>query len=78
MAWTVISIFIVQTLVFGLSVLPAFAFWSWSIMWVPEPAILRPLIVAMSLVPAYLVFAFALVSVVLGMTPFLVAPALRQ
>jgi len=25
-----------------------------------------------------LVFAFALVSVVLGMTPFLVAPALRQ
>jgi acetyltransferase-like isoleucine patch superfamily enzyme len=57
-----ISIFIVETLVFGLSVLPAFTFWTWSIMWVPAPPILRPAIVAMSLVPAYLVFAFSLVA----------------
>src|SRR6185503_15239187 len=27
--WTVLSIFVVETIVFGLSVLPAFAFWSW-------------------------------------------------
>ena len=62
MTWTVISIFIVETLVFGLSVLPAFTFWTWTITWVPDPPILRPAIVAMSLVPAYLVFAFSLVA----------------
>ena len=59
--WTVLSIFIVETVVFGLSVLPAFTFWSWSMTWVPDPWILRPAVVAMSLVPAYLVFAFALI-----------------
>jgi acetyltransferase-like isoleucine patch superfamily enzyme len=60
--WTVISIFIVETLVFGLSVLPAFTFWTWTLTWVPDPPMLRPAIVAMSLVPAYLVFAFSLVA----------------
>ena len=55
-------IFIVETVVFGLSVLPAFTFWSWSLEWVPNPWILRPAVVAMSLVPAYLVFAFALIA----------------
>jgi acetyltransferase-like isoleucine patch superfamily enzyme len=61
-AWTVVSIFIVETVVFGLSVLPAFTFWTWTINWVPDPPILRPAIVAMSLVPSYLVFAFALIA----------------
>ena len=56
------SIFIVETVVFGLSVLPAFAFWSWTISWVPDPLILRPAILAMTLVPAYLLFALALVA----------------
>src|SRR5690349_6999143 len=37
--WTVISIFIVETIVFGLSVLPAFTFWTWTMTWVPEPMI---------------------------------------
>jgi acetyltransferase-like isoleucine patch superfamily enzyme len=60
--WTVISIFVVETLVFGLSVLPAFAFWTWLLSGVPNPWILRPLVVAMSLVPAYLLFAFALIA----------------
>jgi acetyltransferase-like isoleucine patch superfamily enzyme len=60
--WTVVSIFAVETLVFGLSVMPAFTFWTWAMTWVPEPFFLRPAIVAMSLVPAYLVFAFALIA----------------
>ncbi len=60
--WTVVSIFVVETVVFGLSVLPAFAFWSWTLTWVPNPWILRPAALAMSLVPAYLVFAFALIA----------------
>ena len=57
----VISIFVVESVVFGLSVLPAFAFWTWSVTLVPDQFILRPAIVAMSLVPAYLVFAFSLI-----------------
>ena len=60
--WTVISIAIVETLVFGLSVLPAFTFWTWAITFVPDAFFLRPAIVAMSLVPAYLVFAVSLVA----------------
>src|SRR5436190_21476711 len=59
----IITIFIVQSLVFGLSVLPAFYFWAWTLTWVvPDWPIVRPAIVAMTLVPAYLVFAFALVA----------------
>ncbi|HTH23457.1 MAG TPA: hypothetical protein VL919_00050, partial [Vicinamibacterales bacterium] len=60
-AWMVVSIFVVETLVFGLSVLPAFSFWTWSVTLVPDQWVLRPAVVAMSLVPAYLVFAFALI-----------------
>ena len=60
--WTVISIAIVETVVFGLSVLPAFGFWNWAITLVPDAFFLRPAIVAMSLVPAYLVFAVSLIA----------------
>jgi acetyltransferase-like isoleucine patch superfamily enzyme len=48
--------------VFGLSVLPAFTFWTWTVNRVPDAPLLRPAIVAMSLIPAYLVFAFSLVA----------------
>lgn len=61
-AWTVLSIFVVESVVFGLSVLPAFTFWTWMITWVPDAALLRPAMIAMTLVPAYLVFAIALVA----------------
>jgi acetyltransferase-like isoleucine patch superfamily enzyme len=61
-AWTIVSIFIVETVVFGLSVLPAFSFWEWMLRWVPDWPILRPAIVGMTLIPAYLVFAFALIA----------------
>ncbi len=62
-AWTVASIFVVETLVFGLSVLPASLFWNWAMtMTMPEDPfpMVRPVLVSMSLVPAYLVFATAL------------------
>ena len=52
-------------MVFGLSVLPAFTFWTWTMTWMPDSPrvpILRPAVVAMSLIPAYLVFALALVA----------------
>jgi acetyltransferase-like isoleucine patch superfamily enzyme len=60
--WTVLSIFAVESLVFGLSGLPAFLFWTWALSWATPPwPLVRPLILATSLVPAYLVFATTLV-----------------
>jgi acetyltransferase-like isoleucine patch superfamily enzyme len=70
-AWTILSIFVVETLVFGLSVLPAFVFWTWLLTWAipadPFPLV-SPTVVAMSLVPAYLVFAVALSALSAGST----------
>jgi acetyltransferase-like isoleucine patch superfamily enzyme len=61
-SWTVVSLVTVETLVFGLSVLPAFVFWTWMLSLVTQPwPLLRPLVLSASLVPAYLVFAVALV-----------------
>jgi acetyltransferase-like isoleucine patch superfamily enzyme len=61
-AWTVCSIVVVESLVFGLSGLPAFLFWTWALSWATPPLpLVRPVILAMSLVPAYLVFATTLV-----------------
>src|SRR5687767_11653745 len=70
--WTVISIFVVETLVFGLSGLPAFLFWTWALSWATPPwPLIRPLILAMSLVPAYLVFAITLILLSAGSTRIL-------
>lgn len=69
--WTLITIFVVETLVFGLSVLPAFLFWSWLATWAIPPAhrpLLHPTALAMSLVPAYLVFALAFAALSAGAT----------
>lgn len=68
-AWTVISIVLVETVTFGLAVLPAFLFWNWGLTWIPDRwPLVRPAFVAMSLVPAYLLFALALTALsALGM-----------
>lgn len=58
--WTIVSILVVESVVFGLSVLPAFYFWTWTLTWaIPDFPFLRPAIVATTLVPAYVVFAIA-------------------
>ena len=68
-AWTVVSIFTVETLVFGLSGLPAFLFWTWALSWATPPwPLVRPVILAMSLVPAYLSFAVTLILLSAGTT----------
>ncbi|MGE0041719.1 MAG: hypothetical protein AB7H88_03240 [Vicinamibacterales bacterium] len=68
-AWAIGTIFVVESLVFGFAVLPAFLFWTWSLQWgVPAWPLVRPAIVAMSLVPAYLVFAAALIVLSAGST----------
>jgi hypothetical protein len=52
-AWAVVSIFIVESLVFGLSGLPAFLFWTWALSWATPPwPLVRPLVLAVSRVPA--------------------------
>ena len=67
--WTVVSIFSVETLVFGLSGLPAFLFWTWALSWATPPwPLVRPVILAMSLVPAYLSFAVTLILLSAGTT----------
>lgn len=58
-----VSIFVVETLVFGLAVLPAFIFWSLTFAWTTHDEwwpVVRAAMMAMSLVPAYLVFAVSL------------------
>jgi acetyltransferase-like isoleucine patch superfamily enzyme len=66
-AWTVVSIFLVETMTFGLAALPAVWFWNWGLTWIPDRwPLVRPAFVAMSLVPAYLVFAIALTALSAG------------
>jgi acetyltransferase-like isoleucine patch superfamily enzyme len=70
--WTVLSLVIVQSFVFGLSGLPAFLFWTWALSWATPPwPLVRPLILSISLVPAYLVFATTLVLLSAGSTRIL-------
>ncbi|MEW6322044.1 MAG: hypothetical protein AB1635_13275 [Acidobacteriota bacterium] len=63
------TLVVVESLVFGLSVLPAFFFWNWTLTWaVPPLPLVRPVVIATSLVPAYLVFATALILLSAGAT----------
>ena len=60
-AWTVVSIFVFETVTFGLAVLPGFLFWTWCLTWLPADGLLiRPTAIAMTLIPAYLIFAVSL------------------
>lgn len=59
--WAVVSIIAVETLVVGVSVLPAFLCWTWLFTFpVPPWVAARAVLAAMSFVPAYLVFCIAL------------------
>ncbi|HEU4631944.1 MAG TPA: hypothetical protein VFS08_19500 [Gemmatimonadaceae bacterium] len=58
--WTVLTLFGVESAVLALAVLPAVLFWEWHFHWRIAPAWLRVLVLAASFVPAYLLFATAL------------------
>ena len=62
LAWTVVTGFVVMSLVLGLAVLPAAVFWAWHLAWDLSPAWLRIVVVSMSFVPAYLIFAISLMA----------------
>ena len=61
-AWAIFTAFVVQSVALGLAALPAVAFWEWHFRWDITPWGLRVTILAMSFVPAYLLFAFALMA----------------
>jgi acetyltransferase-like isoleucine patch superfamily enzyme len=56
----VASVFVVESVVFGLAVLPAAVFWEWHFRWTLPRPWMRIVFLSMSFVPAYLLFAFGL------------------
>ena len=61
-SWAVLTCFVVESLVFGLSALPAVLFWEWHLHWqLPGPFWIRTVLLSMVFIPAYLLFSIALV-----------------
>lgn len=60
--WALVTIVVTETVVLGLSALPAALFWQWQLHWPVRDNVLRIMLLAMSVVPAYLVFAVALLT----------------
>jgi len=59
-AWAVVSVFVVESVVLGLAVLPAALFWDWHLgLTIPAPW-MRIVFLAMAFIPAYILFAVAL------------------
>lgn len=52
-----VTVFIAESLILGLAVLPGVAFWSWHFGWSGLPPWLRVVVLAMAFVPSYLAFA---------------------
>ncbi len=57
LAWAIGSLFVVESLIFGVSVLPAAVFYQWHLGWRIEPEWLRIVLLAMAFLPSYLMFA---------------------
>jgi acetyltransferase-like isoleucine patch superfamily enzyme len=56
----VLSVTVVESIVFGLSILPAALFWFWHFEWAVQPDWLRIVVLSMSFIPAYVIFAVML------------------
>jgi acetyltransferase-like isoleucine patch superfamily enzyme len=59
-AWCIASAFAVESVLFGLAILPAELFWEWHFHWTVSPHWIHVVILAMSFIPAYLIFAVSL------------------
>jgi acetyltransferase-like isoleucine patch superfamily enzyme len=62
MGWAALSWYVVESIVFALAVLPAALFWLWHFERAPSPLGLEVLFLALSFVPAYVVFAIGLMA----------------
>ena len=60
-AWALASIFAVESLIFGLSVLPAVLFWEWHFGWELSSTPVRVVFLSMAFIPAYLLFTLTLI-----------------
>jgi acetyltransferase-like isoleucine patch superfamily enzyme len=58
--WAVLSGFIVESIIFGFSVLPAAIFWEWHFQWTLPWNWLRTILLSMAFIPAYFLFAISL------------------
>jgi acetyltransferase-like isoleucine patch superfamily enzyme len=76
--WTMVSVFFVESTVFGVAALPAVAFFHWHTTWPIDSAPIKTVVLVMVLVPSYAIFAILLMAIsalamrVLGWRP--VAP----
>ena len=59
-AWTVASLFVVESLILALAIWPAAAFFQWHLRWEISPWLLRGVLLSAATVPAYLIFAHLL------------------
>lgn len=60
-SWALVSVFAVESLVFGLSVLPAVLFWEWHFGWEVGSAPVRVVFLSMAFIPSYVLFTLALI-----------------
>ncbi len=77
--WTLVSTFMVESLILGLAALPAVTFFQWHASWNIEPSAVRTVVLVMALAPAYVIFALLLMVLSAGAMRLLgwrpVAPA---
>ena len=60
LTWALVSLFVVESVIFGVSALPAVVFWSWHFNWQIPYSWLRIVVLSMSFIPTYFVFACGL------------------
>src|SRR5574338_1016717 len=60
--WAICTGLAVESVILGLSVLPATLFWEWTFRWSLPANWIRIVLLSMSLVPAYILFAVALMT----------------
>ncbi len=58
--WAIFSCFVVESIIFGFSVLPAAVFWEWHFYWKLPWIWLHIVLLSMAFIPAYILFAFSL------------------
>lgn len=60
--WTLVSIFVVESVLIGFAALPAVAFFRWHLTWPIESFAVKTFVLAMVIVPSYTIFALLLMA----------------
>jgi acetyltransferase-like isoleucine patch superfamily enzyme len=67
-AWALVSAFVAESVIVGLAALPAVVFWRAHLQWNLPAEWIRIIVLAMSLIPTYVVFALSLMTLSAGIT----------